>query len=397
MRRSGWIAPAIAAAGLAGLAATFVSQSAAFRSSVAEWARRDLSSRARLAAATLADRVAASDFEAICAFGGKCEADGLRMTLFSNGGGVIYDSRREVLDAEGMMFESAPFAGGSVRLGLSEKRIFAPFERTKGMFALAALAGAAGMAFLFTTLYRQRVKMREMARSEKFTRDFVADVSHEIKTPVTGILGAADLLCEVSGEGDAARLAGMVAKDARRLEALAQGVLDLARLEHSECKISKSACDVASIVRDVVETFSGAAVKSGVELKESVAADPGGGLGAFCDGELVFRALSNLVSNAIRHSGSRDVEISAARSGRSVRLSVEDHGKGIAPGDVARAFSRFGRLDSSRSAADGGAGLGLSIAAKIARLHGGRLELSAAKPSGCVFRFSLPAAPGRFR
>ena len=112
-----------------------------------------------------------------------------------------------------------------------------------------------------------------------------------------------------------------------------------------------------------------------------------------CDGQLIAGAVSNLVVNAIRHSGSKDILVSVEGSSGSVSISVEDCGAGIPEEHRGRVFDRFYRVDRSRSSGEGGTGLGLAIVKSVARLHGGDVELYPVEPSGCRFVLTLP----RFR
>jgi signal transduction histidine kinase len=100
--------------------------------------------------------------------------------------------------------------------------------------------------------------------------------------------------------------------------------------------------------------------------------------------------VDNLVANALRHSGSSDVEVSVSSSPREFVIAVEDHGVGIPPEHAERVFERFHRVDPARAAESGGAGLGLAIVRRIARMHGGDVSLSAVSPHGCRFAISIP-------
>ena len=101
-------------------------------------------------------------------------------------------------------------------------------------------------------------------------------------------------------------------------------------------------------------------------------------------------AVSNLVANAIRHSGSKDVVVRLSAESGTAAVTVEDHGVGIPPGEQKRVFERFYRVDRARSADTGGAGLGLAIVRRIARLHGGDVKLEQSQPTGCRFILSIP-------
>jgi len=246
-----------------------------------------------------------------------------------------------------------------------------PFLGALAVVVLAGLVGVAALGVVFFVLYRQRVRIRELAKTERFRRDFIADVSHEIKTPLTGILGAVDML-----ESDSP-LVPLIKKESVRLNGLVQSILDLARLEREGDVLNLGEVDLADLVRDVASRYPC------VCRAESPCV-------AVCDAQLVSQAVSNLVSNAVRHSGSDDISVSLERSGDNALIVVEDHGAGIPPKEAERVFERFHRVDPARAAETGGAGLGLAIVRRIARLHGGDVTLAAAKPHGCRFTLSIP-------
>lgn len=391
-RLSHLLVPMLAAVGLVGLVATFAVEMGSFRRAVEEWAARDLSARTELAAANLREPLRTGDFRSLYAFGSACESEGLQLTVFSAGGGVFYDSHKQGTAVGDVVYAIAKSGEFSVRLGLSCERVLAPFRRARFGFVLAALAGGAGMLLVFFFTYRQHVRIRELARLEKFRREFVADVSHELKTPLTGILGAVDLLGEMGEKAESGekKLITLISREAKRLDSLAQGILDLARLERADEAVHKTETDLGELVCDVVESLRPQAEARGIgiEVKEL---GEGEQWMVSCDAQLVCRAVLNLVGNAIRHSESKDVVVTLERVGREVRIVVEDHGKGIPQEEAKRVFERFHRVDPARSAETGGAGLGLAIVRRIARLHGGDVTLTAAVPSGCRFAISLPA------
>jgi len=387
MKGLGWLAPTFAAVGLIGFAATFAVEQDAFRSAVVGWAERDLKVRTQLAASTLREPLATSDFRRLHEFSDECESDGVRLVVLSGSGGVFFDSLRSGAAEPVSMYETAPCGEFLVRLGLPLERVLAPFNRAKAGFILAGFVGAAGVLLVFFFTYRQSVRLRELARLERFRRDFIADVSHEIKTPLTGILGAVDLLGDCS-EDRRGELLEMVRRESVRLNDLAQDILDLARLEREGQIIEKTEASPADIVQEALDGLSQKASAAGVSI-ESRAPSPTGGSPILCDPRLVSQAISNLVENAIRHSGSPDVVVCWEASRREVRFIVEDHGKGIPAEHAKRVFERFHRVDPARTAG-GGAGLGLAIVRRIARLHGGDVSLSKASPSGCRFVLTIP-------
>ena len=379
-RRFSVVATVVAAAAFAAVIAAFAAQVVSFGRDVERWARRDLRTQAELTAAGLAAPLRTQDFRRLREVAAALELKGLVLRVRSPGGGVLYDGGR----GEPMLEESAAAGEHSVAVAIRREQVFEPFRRAVALFALAALVGALGMFVVFFALYRQRVRIRELARLERYRREFVADVSHEIKTPLTGILGAAEMIGEAD-DSSRPRLAAMIAKESKRLNALVQQILDLARLDREGAAPERARTDLAGLVRDVLEERRAEAESRGVELVFR----GNGEVFADCDAILVAEAVSNLVGNAVSHSGSPKVEVACAATAHGAEIAVEDHGVGIPPEHVERVFERFYRVDPARAAESGGAGLGLAIVRRIARLHGGDVRLEPVSPHGCRFVFSL--------
>ena len=379
-RRFSVAATVVAAAAFAAVIAAFAAQVVSFGRDVERWARRDLRTQAELTAAGLAAPLRTQDFRRLREVAAALELKGLVLRVRSPGGGILYDGGR----GEPMLEESAAAGEHSVAVAIRREQVFEPFRRAVALFALAALVGALGMFVVFFALYRQRVRIRELARLERYRREFVADVSHEIKTPLTGILGAAEMIGEAD-DSSRPRLAAMIAKESKRLNALVQQILDLARLDREGAAPGRARTDLAGLVREVLAERRAEAEPRGVELVFRGS----GEVPADCDANLVAEAVSNLVGNAIRHSGSSKVEVSCAATARGAEIAVEDHGVGIPPEHAERVFERFHRVDPARAAESGGAGLGLAIVRRIARLHGGDVRLEPVSPHGCRFVLGL--------
>ena len=379
-RRFSVVATVVAAAAFAAVIAAFAAQVVSFGRDVERWARRDLKTQAELTAAGLAAPLRTQDFRRLREVAAALELKGLVLRVRSPGGGVLYDGGR----GEPMLEESAAAGEHSVAVAIRREQVFEPFRRAVALFALAALVGALGMFVVFFALYRQRVRIRELARLERYRREFVADVSHEIKTPLTGILGAAEMI-GAADDSARPRLAAMIAKESKRLNALVQQILDLARLDREGVAPERARTDLAGLVREVLEERRAEAESRGVELVFR----GNGEVFADCDATLVAEAVSNLVGNAIRHSGSPKVEVACAATAHGAEIAVEDHGVGIPPEHIERVFERFYRVDPARAAESGGAGLGLAIVRRIARLHGGDVRLELVSPHGCRFVFAL--------
>ena len=373
----------------------FAREMSAFRASVLEWAGSDLFSRTKVAVSTLEEPLRTGDFAAVHAFNRQCAADGVRLSIFGKPkGGLVFDSLGGFTDVwrdSDYIYGTIEDAGAfEVMLGLPLDRVLAPYRRAKASLVLAALVGIAGMFFVFFALYRQRARIRELARTEKFRREFVADVSHEIKTPLTGILGATEMLSEGDASEAQKPLLSMISKESTRLNALVQQILDLARLEREGEALDLAETDLVDLARESVDLMRPRAEAAGITLSFAAPEAP---CVAKVDARLIGEAIGNLVSNAIRHSGSPDVAVSVSRTARGFAIAVEDHGIGIPPEHAERVFERFHRVDPARASESGGAGLGLAIARRIARLHGGDVVLSPVAPSGA--RFVLSVRGGR--
>ena len=379
-RRFEWLPAALAAVAFLGALAVFGWLLNCFWIDIGTWARRDLRSQAELAADSLREPLASQNFRALTGLHTSLEAKGLILRVRSANGGWIFHGGYKGATVE----EYVPCGEYSVGVAIREEQVYAPFYEALVGFVLAALVGVLGMFVVFFILYRQRVRIRELAKLEKFRREFIADVSHEIKTPLTGILGAVDMLegMEVEkkdGGGQWGVLLSLIRKESKRLNGLVQSILDLARLEREGDVLDVAGFDLEEMLKEL-------AAKYGVRYDGS---DKSENL-VVGDAALILQAGSNLVENAKRHSGTDDIALSLTWLDGWAHVIVEDHGVGIPPEHAARIFERFHRVDPARAAETGGAGLGLAIVRRIARLHGGEVALTSAKPRGCRFDFSIP-------
>ena len=401
-----WLPAVLAAVAFVGFVVGFGYELVSYQEKVVAWAQGDINSRAHLAAAHLAEPLRTQDFAAIHRIGAACEADGVHLVVTSDRGGIVFSSQPKGTNDLPIFSERCPSGEFGVMIGMPQARVMAPFKRALRGFVLAALVGIAGVLLFFFVTYRQRVRIRELAKLEKFRREFIADVSHEIKTPLTGILGAVDLMNDELGMRNeewrnGTVLLGMIKKEAKRLNGLVQSILDLARLEREGDVLNLEETDVGELVRDVVEGLEPVARATGIDLScvpvcqrprsEDAAGTVKDAAGTVkVDGQLIGQAVSNLIVNAIRHSGSKDVVVLLEETAKAVRIAVEDHGVGIPPEHAAQIFERFHRVDPARAAETGGAGLGLAIVRRIARLHGGDVTLAAVQPHGCRFTLTVP-------
>lgn len=229
----------------------------------------------------------------------------------------------------------------------------------------------------------------EGRRIESVRRDFVANVSHELKTPI----GALGLLAETMAATDdpvvVQSLAERVVREADRLSRIVDDLLDLSQIEAQESP-TRSPVPVRVLIAEAVERVQAAAEQAGVPI--CVLPDQTD-VEVSCDPRQLRSAVVNLLDNAIKYSGrGQPVEIGARLEGDRVSLSVRDHGIGIPSRDLERIFERFYRVDRARSRDTGGTGLGLSIVRHVAQAHGGEVSVQSTEGEGSTFVLSLPLA-----
>jgi two-component system phosphate regulon sensor histidine kinase PhoR len=232
-----------------------------------------------------------------------------------------------------------------------------------------------------------------MRRLETVRRDFVANVSHELKTPITSIKGFLETLSEgaIDDPANARRFLEIAGRQADRLGAIIEDLLVLSRLEQEADgrPIATAGSSVLEVLRSAVEICSVAA-----EARNTpVSVDCPEGLAAPMNAALLEQAVVNLLGNAINYSDpGSPVAIRAAEADGEVRIEVRDQGAGIEARHLPRLFERFYRVDKARSRNQGGTGLGLSIVKHIAQAHGGTVEVASEPGRGSTFTIRIPRA-----
>ena len=235
----------------------------------------------------------------------------------------------------------------------------------------------------------------EYARMEATRRDFVANVSHELKTPVGAMSVLAEaLLASPDDPETVRRFSQKVLVEANRLGNMVSELIDLSRLQGAERLPDMGAVDVDSIVAEAISRHKVPADNADITVRT----DEASGLQMMGEQALLVTALANLVSNAIAYSprGSL-VSISRRRRGVNIEIAVTDRGIGIARKDQERVFERFFRADKARSRATGGTGLGLAIVKHVAANHNGSIGLWSQLGTGSTFTLSIPAYEGEDR
>jgi two-component system sensor histidine kinase SenX3 len=229
----------------------------------------------------------------------------------------------------------------------------------------------------------------EAVRLEATRRDFVANVSHELKTPVGAMALLAEAVLDSADDPESVRrFTGKILHEATRLGTLVTELIALSRLQGAERLPELNAVDIDAVVRDALGRASIAAENTGI----AIATDADSALLVEGDRTLLVTALANLLENAVAYSqpGS-PVSISRRRVGEFVEISVTDRGIGIPEEEQQRVFERFYRLDKARSRATGGTGLGLAIVKHVAANHGGEVKLWSRPGTGSTFTLRIPA------
>lgn len=233
----------------------------------------------------------------------------------------------------------------------------------------------------------------EFTRTEEVRNDFVANVSHELKTPVGGISLLAEALESSADDPEAVRrFAKRMQKESARLAALVQDIIELSRLQGANVAQQGRPVDINTVVSEAVDRSQLPAETKNIQLVV------GGRRNAmvYGDQDLLVTALRNLIDNAIRYSPENTrVGVGVRVKDGLVAVSVTDQGEGLSPEDQERVFERFYRVDSARSRHTGGTGLGLSIVKHVISNHGGEVTLWSQAGQGSTFTIRLPEMEGQ--
>jgi two-component system sensor histidine kinase SenX3 len=258
-----------------------------------------------------------------------------------------------------------------------------------------ALAVSARVAPLGSRLVLLLVEdLTEARRIEAVRRDFVANVSHELKTPVGALSLLSEAVMDASDDPEAVtRFAGRMQIEATRLTNLVQELIDLSRVQNDDPLEDSEPVRVEELVAEAIDRSRQTASAKQITIAAGAAAD----LRIWGNRGKLAAALGNLVENAVNYSPARTrVGISARRvsapGGDLIEIAVTDQGIGISEKDRERIFERFYRVDPARSRATGGTGLGLAIVKHVAASHGGEVTVWSSEGQGSTFTLRLPEA-----
>ena len=256
------------------------------------------------------------------------------------------------------------------------------------IFSLVVMVSLAVMLLRYARRMDERIHREKTEKQTLTRRELTQNISHELKTPVAGILGYTETLIDNPGMAPETRdlFIRRTHAQAQRLAALLQDIAALNRMDYAAAGLALERVDVAQLVAETIEEtaprLEGKHMKINNCLPQSIIVHG--------NRELIYSIFSNLIGNAINYAGDGTVvEIAAEREGRLWRFTFADNGVGIDPEHLDRIFERFYRVDKGRSRDLGGTGLGLAIVKNAVQLHGGTIKAEAPASGGLRLVFTL--------
>lgn len=226
----------------------------------------------------------------------------------------------------------------------------------------------------------------EIGKAENLRRELLANVSHDLRTPLTMIEGYAEVMRDIPGENTPENVQ-IIIDEAGRLTALVNDLLDLSKFEAGEVSLKRERFNLTAEVRDILTRFDKMA-------DFTFPFDAGEEVWVYADRLMISQVVYNLVNNAVSYSGEdKTVYLRQEIRGSAVRISVEDHGEGIPPDKLKDIWERYYKVDREHRRSRAGTGLGLSIVRNILTLHGGTYGVESVLGQGSTFWFELPLAP----
>jgi two-component system phosphate regulon sensor histidine kinase PhoR len=264
--------------------------------------------------------------------------------------------------------------------GLNEKNLkssFSPLRKINKVINTYALS--------------KQSEIENLEKTAEFRREFIADISHELKTPIFAAQGYIHTLLDGAIDDEDVRMKFLkrAAKSLDSLDVLVQDLLTLNQMESGVIKFNFSEFDLSELLREVVEELENKAFKRDLRIKLDF--DPSKNHVTKADRSKIYRVCQNLIFNAIKynHDGG-EVAITLKSQKNTLQVDVKDNGPGIPPDDLKRIFERFYRVEKSRSKEKGGTGLGLAIVKHILEGHKSKISVSSTVGKGSVFTFYLP-------
>ena len=243
---------------------------------------------------------------------------------------------------------------------------------------------------IFNFAEKKHAEIVELKRMEAFRREFIADVSHELKTPIFAAQGFVHTLLDgaVKDKSVRKKFLKKAAKSLDGLDILVQDLLTISQLETGEIKMHFEYFNIAELCHEVFDQLEGKAEKGKIKLE--MTHDRSKPLFVYADYHRIYQVLINLVSNGIKYTkAGGTVQVNFEETKSTIKTTVKDNGRGIPEEDINRVFERFYRVDKSRSKEKGGTGLGLSIVKHILEGHKTTIEVKSKLKEGSIFSFQL--------
>jgi two-component system sensor histidine kinase SenX3 len=255
----------------------------------------------------------------------------------------------------------------------------------EGVYQLSVRVSKYGSEGLLLAIFQDN---SEAVRIDAVRRDFVANISHELKTPIGALSLLAEAISQAADDPKAvANFADRIQFESKRLGELVQEIINLSRLQDVDPLLAATPVEIDDVVRQAISNSQVHAKDRNIELFRG----PLSNASVIGDRNQLIIAIQNLIDNAINYSeGGTTVTINTEIQGDIVEIKVIDQGIGIAENDIDRIFERFYRVDPARSRETGGTGLGLAIVKHIVRIHGGDINVWSSKGVGSTFSIKLP-------
>ena len=232
-------------------------------------------------------------------------------------------------------------------------------------------------------------QIKNMKKLENFRTEFIANVSHEIKTPLTSILSAVEILDSINPSNKTEeKCLKIISEQANRLNTLIQDILSLADLEKRQIFRNRDFAEltISSVIENAISLCKGIIESSNIKLEVLENTD----IKIFGNAYLLEQAINNLIVNAVKYSQTDKITVKSYIENNEIKISIKDYGIGIEKDECSRIFERFYRIDKARSRELGGTGLGLSIVKNIAKLHNGKIDVKSQINKGSEFIITIP-------
>jgi len=271
------------------------------------------------------------------------------------------------------------------KLGNKDYSFIDPFEEKSTLNPLKRINQE-----IFSFAANKQREIEELKRMAAYRREFLADVSHELKTPIFAAQGFVYTLLDGAIKDKSVRnkFLKKAGKSLDGLEMLVNDLLTLSHIEAGEIKMHFESFDIILLINDVFDQLEGKAEKKQMRLRLDKAYET---IEVYADYNRIYQVIINLISNALKYSDEEsEVVVGFEILKSDIEVSVKDNGAGISPEHIKRIFDRFYRIDKSRSKDKGGTGLGLAIVKHIVEAHGSSVTVTSAVSKGSIFSFKLP-------